>query len=204
MPLRRCCLLFLLPAFTLDLHLHAQSPARPWEWVWSDHPNQSDQFYSAAPDGIEPIQPPPQINQNPPSKADGRNLALSAHKHVGLSTRYMAGTKGGKLACAGTVNAILKNSGLPQAGGGLSTAAMFQSLASGRGTLVPLSQVQPGDIIISPTTGGRTGHVGIMGLNGRIIENSSSRAMVVEGRTLTSWNNYYSGRKGLPTYAFRL
>jgi cell wall-associated NlpC family hydrolase len=210
----RCCLLLHGLAIALPLHLIAQSPSRPWEWLWTTNPSQAQQLAADAPDGIEPVPPlpppqPPDGNQTAPSsvspgKADGKAIAQAAHNHVGLSTRNMAGTNGGRLACAGTVNAILKNSGIPQAGGGLSTAAMYQSLASGRGTLVPLSQTQPGDIIISPTTGGRTGHVGIMGINGRIIENSSSRAMVVEGRSLVAWNNYYSGRKGLPTYAFRL
>lgn len=208
----RYCLLLHGLAIALPLHLIAQSPARPWEWLWTTNPSQAQQLSADAPDGIEPVPPPPQSpggTQTAPSAispgmTDGRALAQSAHQHVGMSTRNMAGTNGGRLACAGTVNAILKNSGVPQAGGGLSTAAMYQSLASGRGISIPLSQIQPGDIVISPTTGGRTGHVGIMGLNGRIIENSSSRAMVVEGRSLAAWNNYYSGTKGLATYAFRL
>jgi hypothetical protein len=195
--------------FAIPLHLMAQSPARPWEWLWSTNPVQSQQLYDSAPDGVEPIPPPPETQPIPPSQVqpgqtDGKAIAIAAHRHVGMSTRNMPDTEKGRRACAGAVNAILKNSGIPQAGGGLSTAAMFRSLASGRGDLVPLSQAQPGDIIISPTTRGVTGHVGILGLNGRIIENSSSRAMVIEGRSISTWVNHYSGKMGLPTYAFRL
>lgn len=127
-----------------------------------------------------------------------------ARSMVGWSTANMAGTNGGRLACAGAVNEVVRRATGQPVGGGLSTASMYQALRSGRGTLVPLNQAPPGAIIISPTQGSNTGHVGIIGENGLVYSNSSSRAAFSQNFTISSWVNYYQGQKGLPVYAFVL
>ncbi len=138
----------------------------------------------------------------------GQRILAEALNAVGtLKTGAIPGTDGGNRACAAAVNKIIEAATGQQAGGGLSTASMYEALQNNsRFVFVPggTQNAQPGDIIISPTSGGKTGHVGIVATQGAgaIISNSSSNAEVRQNHTSSSWNNYYGG-KGLETFIYR-
>jgi hypothetical protein len=125
-----------------------------------------------------------------------------------MNTGSIPNTNAGALACAAAVNKIVELATGQQVGGGLSTSAMNAALRSNpRFVYVgsDYSRALPGDIIMTPTSGGVVGHVGIVATPGatRIISNSSSRRMVLQNHTASSWSNYYQNKKGLPVYFYR-
>ena len=105
---------------------------------------------------------------------------LTAMERVGnFSTANMPGTSGGRYACMGAVNKVLKEAGF-QPLDGLSVLEAEKELKRGRGTKISQSQTQPGDILIvadDERPGGRQ-HVGICLNVGctKVKSNSSSRA----------------------------
>lgn len=134
-------------------------------------------------------------------------LAEALNAVGNMQTGAIPGTDGGNKACAAALNKIVEAATGQQVGGGLSTAAMYTALQNNpKFALVGTNTgaAQPGDIIISPTSGNATGHVGIVATAGagQIISNSSSNAEVRQNHSATSWNNYYGG-KGLPVYIYR-
>lgn len=112
------------------------------------------------------------------------------------------GPDGGNKACVWQVNQALKRAGLRPFGSDF-TAAAYDQLRAGRGIPLSENELQPGDIIVSPTMGKNTGHIGIYMGNGEIYSNSSARRDFLQNFTLSRWNRYYGGR-GLKTYYFRL
>ena len=138
--------------------------------------------------------------------ANGQRIYNEAYNAIGtFETCSVTDTNGGRRACAYAVNEIVERAIGTQVGGGLSTAAMYTALQnSGSFTLVgsSYSQALPGDIIISPTSGSNTGHVGIAGSAGAttIISNSSSRGVVDDHQTPSSWNRNYGD---LGVYIYR-
>ena len=154
--------------------------------------------------------------QNPGLQEEGetaaqailRSAQYAASADHPLNTCNAAGTSGGKKACAYAVNEIVEGALGKPITNGLGTAEMNQTLASSpHFTTIgnDLSKALPGDIIMSPTQGSNTGHVGICETPGcgSIISNSSSRAKVEKNFNATSWNNYYSKNKGLPVVVYR-
>jgi hypothetical protein len=139
---------------------------------------------------------------------EAQKILAEALNSIGtLKTGAIPGTDAGNKACAAAVNKMIEAATGQPVGGGLSTAAMYSSLQNNsRFGLVPggIGAALPGDIIISPTSGGNTGHVGIVATagGGAIISNSSSRAQVEQNYTGSSWNSRYGG-KGLSTYIYR-
>jgi cell wall-associated NlpC family hydrolase len=138
---------------------------------------------------------------------------------IGTETCYVPNTgdsnggNNGRRACAYVVNAIVDNAlGAPISGTsgngdsyGRGTREMYQNLTTSNRFMSvgsDISQLQPGDIIISPTSGDTTGHVGIYSSTGRIISNSSSATQVRDNFTPARWQQYYSGR-GLGVHIFR-
>lgn len=111
----------------------------------------------------------------------------------------------GRRACAGAANDIIFAATGEYAGGGASTASMYEALQNNPNfQLVQggISNAQPGDIIISPTAGGVTGHVGFCETAGcgSIISNSSSQVQMARNFTSSSWINNYNS---LGIYIFR-
>lgn len=93
----------------------------------------------------------------------------------------------------------------------LSTYWMYKELKDGeRFERVSEEDALEGDIIISPTQGTNTGHVGIIGKNGVIMSNNSFkdsggvRGIFDENYTLASWKRYFFDKKGLGIHYFRL
>ncbi len=143
-----------------------------------------------------------------------QRLDQSAQNMMGKDTCYVSNTASGRRACAYVVNAIVDEAlGTPINGVsgntnsyGRATAEMYKTLStSNRFMLVgsDISQLKPGDIIISPTVGEKTGHVGIYASTGKIVSNSSSATEVDDKFSPTSWQNYYTTTRGLGTYIFR-
>ncbi len=125
-----------------------------------------------------------------------------------MYTGNIDNTKGGRLACAAAVNKIVELATGTQVGGGLSTAEMYKALQNNSAYVqVPggVANALPGDIIISPTSGGSTGHVGIIAAAGgqAIISNSSANRKVMQNFNSSSWDRTYGSRKNLPTYIYR-
>ncbi|KQU08035.1 hypothetical protein [Rhizobium sp. Leaf453] len=113
-------------------------------------------------------------------------------------------TRGGKLGCAWAVNRIVKRACGQPVGGGLQTAFMILSLRQ-QDREVPVGEIPgPGVIVISPTSGGQIGHVGILGENDKIYSNSTKFGMWKQSHTVDAWVAYYGKEKGLPVFYFEL
>jgi hypothetical protein len=120
------------------------------------------------------------------------------------------GPDGGNLACAWAVNKILQAS-IGKKFDHDSTTDMDRELRMGvsSGTVesIPVSEARPGDIVISPTIWSPervTGHVGIVGENGKIYSNSSREAQWKQNFTMASWKDYYGSKKGLKVNIYRV
>ncbi len=109
----------------------------------------------------------------------------------------------GRLACAWAVNRIVSDALGRPVGGGLGTATMVVVLKR-MDVSLPEHQFEPGCIIISPTTGGVTGHVGIIGRGDLIYSNSSSEGMWRQNFDMARWIAYYKTRRGLDVLRFEL
>ena len=138
-----------------------------------------------------------------------QKILAEAMNAVGnMKSGAIPGTDGGNVACAAVVNMIIQRATGEPINSSLSTINMKASLdKSDRFVLVgsDVNQALPGDIIISPTQSGNTGHVGIVTTAGgtQIISNSSRYAEVRQNFTGDSWTNYYGNKKGLGVYIYR-
>jgi cell wall-associated NlpC family hydrolase len=188
--------------------------------------------FSTAVGSIEALQPSTNYANRPDYQVSGNNQGIldtfnnstvspggqrinnEALDMLGQKTCKVDSTNSGKLACAYVVNSIINNAlGKPLRGNsgdtdsfGRSTIEMKNDLDKSNrfyfvGTSIGL--LLPGDIVISPTVGSNTGHVGIYTNIGKIVSNSSSRTVVDDHFTPSSWLNYYNERKGLITYIYR-
>jgi hypothetical protein len=203
-------LLVLFSALSLSSSSSSSSWAfRPEQLLGDLDPEGTSSSLSSREGEMSPFDPPAETSIGPslPPGEKSKALANAAHASVGTSTAKVPNTQNGKLACAWAANDIsTKALGKPLGTGGakLSTASLNRSLANNpEFARVPLSEVRPGDVVISPTVGKKVGHVGIMGHNGRVIENSSSRQQIREGRTISQWQAEYAGRRQLSTYIYR-
>jgi hypothetical protein len=127
--------------------------------------------------------------------------ALACNNH--LSSRNVPGTNRGRRACAWAVNEVVRRALGRPIGGGLQTSEMVKVLRR-RHTPIEEEEAEPGTIIISPTSGGVTGHVGIVGERSRVYSNSSSRALFVQNYTFRSWRAWYEDELELEVLFFRL
>jgi hypothetical protein len=149
--------------------------------------------------GVAPVLPSDDINQR---------VEAMAIQSVGLSSKNAAGTNNGRLACAWAVNQIVTRALGKPVGGGLSTASMFAVLKS-RDIAVDKSSLKGGEIVISPTTGKRVGHVGIVGplaanLDAtKIYSNSSNIGSFQPNYTIAGWATSFA-KRGLPVFFFDL
>ena len=184
----------------------------------------STQWRDPEPASVSPSLPKPEIispkiatsmltseqNNGMTSVGDSANVKIFEEAQDALNESSRNGPDGGNLACAWMVNKILERAVGFKVNGD-STTTMNRDfgrlVASGRAEEVPLTETQPGDVIISPTVWTptrNTGHVGIVGENGSIFSNSSSNARWESNFTMNSWLNYYQQNKGLRTYAYRI
>lgn len=132
-------------------------------------------------------------------------ILKAAFHNIGRNTAVIPNTQQGNVACAASVNLIVREALGYEAGGGLATAMMYPALRKNTAQWKEVSpdSAVPGSIIISPTAGGKTGHVGILAdTSGGIISNSSKNRQIMKNYTISSWNARYVSKLGLKTYAF--
>ena len=147
-------------------------------------------------------QPTPPQTVDQASAAGGQSLADAAIANVGkLNSDIGPQTDYGNRGCAWAVDQIVKaQTGLDF--NTLSTAEMYNELRNGMGIPVDPNNPPPGAIIISPTEGDLTGHVGIVGYDGLVYSNSSRDGLWEQNYAVSSWHRYFDGRTG--TFAFVL
>ena len=145
--------------------------------------------------------------------ANSLKLYLSAKECLG-KTLVPAGDDP-EYGCAISVNMLFLRTFGKQIGGGTSTYDLFQNLVnSPLFKEVQESEVQGGDIIISPTgmssipfTPITNGHVGVLGIygapNNGIMSNDSFNGLWQEVYTLASWTARYKIQGGYPMRFFR-
>ncbi|HEY1097990.1 MAG TPA: NlpC/P60 family protein, partial [Myxococcota bacterium] len=112
------------------------------------------------------------VNDAPAAGSVNERIANATRAYMGTSTR--SGPDGGNLACAWAVNNIMTKAGLHKIGSNPNGVASVESaLKNGKGTRVDNSQAKPGDIVIWPAP---QSHIGIYMGNGKVANNSSSKA----------------------------
>ncbi|UFP97216.1 hypothetical protein [Gloeobacter morelensis] len=164
---------------------------------------------------VAPPPPPPKGKPAPVEKpkpvptagTKTQRIAATAKDQLNkFCTRNIEGTKNGRLGCAAAVNGIVQIATGKQVGGGLSTALMDAAMRNGSGTAISSSQAVAGDIVISPTVGDNTGHVGFCLSNGCTVigSNSSNVGCYKQNFTLSSWLSYYQSKKGLAVKFYRV
>lgn len=112
-----------------------------------------------------------------------------------------------ELGCAETVNAIYRRAFGIEIGGDVSTYRMYRALDV-HPNFERVDSVAEGDIIISPTGYGngrmKNGHVGVLGIDGKIMSNDSNTGKFVENFTVGRWNQHYGMKGGYPLAFFRV
>jgi len=108
---------------------------------------------------------------------------------------------GDEVDCAISVNNVNFRAFNDFIGGDISTTRMYLALL-GNKKWIEVSKPLAGDVVISPTQGKRTGHVGIFSYGDSILSNNSETGLFDAHWRLDAWKKYY-GKKGLPTYYFR-
>ncbi len=115
-------------------------------------------------------QPQPSTGESGPSSA----ICAQAAAFYGTNTN-VPNTDNGNKACAWSVNQVIQKAGLSQVGSNPYAVSSVQSaLNSGRGTQIPASQAQCGDLIFA----NGASHVGVCMNTGctSVLSNSSSQA----------------------------
>lgn len=110
-----------------------------------------------------------------------------------------------EVGCAEAISYCLEQLGMPLPSGGIAGTASLLTFLEQSGYFTEETSGEPGDIIISATgTGNGTieGHVGDMGING-IMSNDSASGLFLERWTLPRWIAYYQVAGGIPTRYFR-
>lgn len=129
-------------------------------------------------------------------------LYLAAKDNVGKDLSPTQNEYG----CAETVNTLCTIAYGEPAGGGVSTASMYESLLSSY-KWQKTSWPTAGCIIISPTGYGNgkisNGHVGVLGLSGRIYSNNSYNSLLEENYNLPAWKARYVDVGGFPMDFFK-
>lgn len=135
----------------------------------------------------------------PATERAGRLFAAAVAAVDTLVSRHVKGTSNGQLACAWAVNTLASQALGKPIGGNLATAAMAKVLVANHVELTEGNLVA-GAIVISPTAGGVTGHVGIVGTPAnpvgrtKIYSNSSSRGVFKQNYTIDSWHARFDKR----------
>ncbi len=127
------------------------------------------------------------VNDAPVAGSVNERVAQATRNYMGTSTR--SGPDGGNLACAWSVNNILAKAGLNKVGANTNGVTSVETaLKGGRGTRIDASQAQPGDIVIWPRP---RSHIGIYMGNGKVANNSSSKASFTNMSSLPAGSHVY-------------
>jgi hypothetical protein len=107
------------------------------------------------------------------------------------------------VACVDTLTTIMRMYD-PTVPYMVSTIALNDWLPKNGYALV--SDTQEGDIIVSPTSGKKIGHCGVLFEDGIIASNNSfgiNAGKFTKNYTLASWSRYYKDKLGLPVFIYR-
>ena len=135
------------------------------------------------------------------SVADAIVAAAQFIKDNPIANTELGATNNGRRACAYAVNQIIEMATGVPGGGGLSVDGLNTALSnSARFQYVggDLSQMQPGDVIITQDKGS---HTGIAGADGTILNNSSNLSeksggqIILQNSTPQGWTNYFGSSK---------
>lgn len=144
---------------------------------------------------------------------------LPAHEKIYLTAVRLLGENlspnaPDELGCADAVNQVVERAIGRPIGGGVSTTKMYEALKWGsfpspwwRFVKIREDQAQPGDIIISPTGYGNgrfPGHVGIVGVDGRIMSNNSYTGQWEDNYSFKGWWERYRVGGHYPICYFRI
>lgn len=99
-------------------------------------------------------------------------------------TPFKSVVRGGRLGCAASVSEVLQRSGYDYAHHA-AVGGLERQLMNNGWTKAPLSQAAPGDVVVVGRSrgwraGGGSAHVGIVGENGTVYHNSSSRGQWIK------------------------
>ncbi len=127
------------------------------------------------------------ISTNPPEAGSiNARVAEATRNYMGTST--VRGPDGGNLACAWSVNNILANAGIKKVGSNTNYVPSVEAaLKGGRGTQINIKDARPGDVVIFPNSH----HIGIAMGEGRVANNSSSRAAFVNMGKIPAGSKVY-------------
>lgn len=110
--------------------------------------------------------------------------------------------------CADSLSKVI-NSAFPKCIlGSVSTAELYKQLLNSK-SFVKTTELEAGDIIISPTGSStknsdiKNGHCGIVGEDDEIMSNSSATGTWEQNYTVTTWTRRYRNQGGYPIYSFR-
>ncbi|HNZ73158.1 MAG TPA: hypothetical protein PKG73_00945, partial [bacterium] len=140
-----------------------------------------------------------------PGETAADAIARNARSAIGVSTSRVPGTDEGRLACAYSVNEIVRNALGQPINTSLGTANVYNTLDQDNDYILTenahqnlgdnYSNLQPGDIIISPTGDDRlsreNGHVGIYIGDGEIVSNASTQATIAAPYNVQQWIERY-------------
>ena len=108
--------------------------------------------------------------------------------------------------CAEALNEVYKKAFGSPIGGGLSSYLLYHALK--KGNFLKVLEPLEGDIIISPTGFGngnvKSGHVGIVSTNDKIMSNTSRNGLWEENYTLKGWKERFEIQGGYPVFFFRV
>jgi len=154
----------------------------------------------------------------------GERIASAARARIGFSTANVEGTEGGNLACAWSVSTILQDAGYGLSGGTtLGTGQLkqwliddpcYQEVDTGYITAEDAVNLQPGDILVTPTNTSaslsdigcrsnradrcQSGHTGVYIGNGEIVSNGGSggdggSTGISQNYDIAKWNGATGG-----------
>ncbi|MDJ0625186.1 MAG: hypothetical protein QNJ31_02315 [Candidatus Caenarcaniphilales bacterium] len=109
------------------------------------------------------------------------DIAQIAESKVGEQTSNIAGTNGGRLACAAVVSNVLSEAGVLSGNEKTLSCDQLERKLKDKGARE--SGKQEGAIAFVGGGGGSSAHVGVVGEDGKVIANSSSQRQVTTG-----WN----------------
>jgi hypothetical protein len=139
--------------------------------------------------------------ENPGQNLDwsdtNQRLLVSAKNSVGKAlwaqSDFNAATlEYGNLGCAASISEVFKNAGFKGINSASVSGLESQMKKQGAQQVNP-SEVAPGDVVIFMKGGSSAGrHIGIMGTDGKVVNNSSSKKVMVD-KPLSDYNGYFSG-----------
>ncbi len=128
-----------------------------------------------------------------------------AKSQLGKEKKGIPDTASQNVNCVEALNQIgIECFGKPFCQGASTITLSLTLKGSIRFAAVNLRDVLPGDIIVSPTSGKRIGHTGVVGKDGKVYSNNSNTGLWTDHWEITKWYLKYSVEYGLPVEFYRV